>query len=165
MYLNNKKLYQDISEWQGRRDINPDALMGEYTAECILLVAHNLVKRYNFANYTWREDMIGDGVECCVKYLKNYKLEYTNPHAYITQICFTAFVNRIKKENHQNRIKYKVYVSDVADIEEFDDNGNQIHIDYSFYKDIGEKLKDEPAPPAKYEFSGPPRAIGLERFL
>lgn len=165
MYVNNKKLYEDIADWLKRRESDPMARMGEYTAQAILLVANNLVKRYNFSNYTWREEMVGDGVECCVKYLKNYNLKFTNPHAYLTTVCYSAFVNRIKKENHQNHIKYKIYINEVVDIEEFDDDGNQIHVDYSFYRNIGEKLKEQKPKEKAEALDEPKPEVGLEAFL
>lgn len=143
-YVDNKLLYADMVDWEKRREVNPDAQMGDYTARSVILIADNLVKRWNFSGYTWRQEMSLDAIEVCVRYLKKYNTQYTNVHAYITRMCERACVNRLKKENKQTRIKYKYYLQAIPDLEEFDDDGEPIQIDYSFYKDIGEKLKEAP---------------------
>lgn len=144
MYVDNKLLYEDIVDWHKRRETNPVAKMGDYTAKAVILIANNLVKRWNFQNYTWRDEMALDAIEVCARYLHKYNTQYKNVHAYITRICERACVNRLKKENKQTRIKYKYYLQAIPDLEEYDDDGNAIQIDYSFFKDIGEKLKEVP---------------------
>jgi hypothetical protein len=144
MYVENQKLYADICDWLERRKIDPTAQMGLYTQHAIINIANGLVKRWNFREYTWTDEMSLDAIEVCVRYLHNYDPKYKNAHAYITKTCFSACVNRIKKENKQIRAKYRYYLHAVPDIEEYDEDGNQIHVDYSFFKDIGDKLK-EPA--------------------
>lgn len=145
MYVENAKLLKDMIDWKERREVNPQAQMGDYTAKAIILIANNLVKRWNFQNYTWRDEMALDAIEVCVRYLHNFDTtKYSNPHAYITQACHRACVNRLKKESKQLRAKYAYYLHAIPDLEEFDEDGNAVQIDYSFYKDIGEKLKASP---------------------
>lgn len=162
-YVNNKLLYEDMVDWEKRRAENPSAQMGNYTAQSIILIAENLVKRWNFSGYTWRDDMALDAIEVCVKYLKSYNTQYTNVHAYITRMCERACVNRLKKENHQVKIKYKYYLNAIPELEEFDDDGNPVQTDYAFYKDIGEKLKE--APGKKIKPIEPDEDCGLSRFI
>jgi len=53
------------------------------------------------AGYTYREEMVGDGIVRMFKALisKKYNREKgTNPFSYFTRIAFNAFRNRIKKE-------------------------------------------------------------------
>lgn len=146
-YVDNATLLRDMVDWQKRRETNPAAQMGDYTAKAIILIANNLVKRWNFSGYSYRDEMALDAIEVCVRYLHNFDTtRFDNPHAYITMACHRACVNRLKKESKQTRAKYHYYLQAIPDLEEFDDDGNSIQIDYSFYKDIGEKLK---APPGK----------------
>lgn len=145
MYVENKKLLEDMIAWKQRRETNPQAQMGNYTANAIMLIANNLVKRWNFSGYSYRDEMALDAIEVCVKYIHNFDPDrYSNPHAYITQACHRACVNRLKKESRQLRAKYAYYLHAIPDLEEYDEDGNAIQIDYSFYKDIGEKLKASP---------------------
>lgn len=166
-YVDNKKLYEDMVDWHNRRQIDPNAKMGDYTARSVILISNNLVKRWNFQNYTWRDEMSLDAIEICCRYLHKYDIQYKNVHAYITKMCERACINRLKKENNQLKAKYKWYLEAIPEIEEYDDDGTQIQIDYSFYKDIGEKLKEET--PLKKPYKVLPadqvEDIGLAAFL
>jgi DNA-directed RNA polymerase specialized sigma24 family protein len=53
--------------------------------------------------------MIGDGIENCIRYAKNFNPEKSrNPFAYFTQIIYYAFIRRITKEKKQSAIKQKI---------------------------------------------------------
>ena len=41
-------------------------------SECFLKIANHLSYRPNFINYTFRDDMISDGIENCLQYLDNF---------------------------------------------------------------------------------------------
>jgi len=80
-----------------------------YIGECFLKIANHLSYRPNFINYTFRDDMISDGIENCLQYLKNFNPDKSNnPFAYFTQIIYYAFIRRIQKEKKQTNIKYKM---------------------------------------------------------
>lgn len=69
-------------------------------------ISENLSYRYNFINYSYRDEMVGDGAETCVRYVDRYDtVKYKNPFAYFTQTCFYAFVRRIKKETGHSDTK------------------------------------------------------------
>ena len=38
----------------------------EYIGECILKIANGLSNRPNFINYTYKDEMISDGIENCL---------------------------------------------------------------------------------------------------
>ena len=66
----------------------------------------------NFNNYTYRDDMILDGIENCIQYLHNFDpTKSKNPFAYFTQIIYYAFLRRIMKERKQAYIKTKILTS------------------------------------------------------
>ena len=65
--------------------------------------------RPNFINYTYRDDMISDGIENCLQYMYNFNPDKSkNPFAYFTQIIYYAFIRRIQKEKKQSTIKNKL---------------------------------------------------------
>ena len=89
-----------------------------YIGEWFLKIANHLSYRPNFINYTFRDDMISDGIENCLQYLKNFNpAKSNNPFAYFTQIIYYAFIRRIQKEKKQSNIKYKII--EQANIDEF----------------------------------------------
>lgn len=113
-YIDNEKFFEEISEW--KRQVNEAIDGGEdkppvtdFIGECFWKIAEHLSFKSNFANYPFREDMIGDAVENCLMYAHNFDPEKSkNPFSYFTQITYYAFIRRIEKEKKQNFIKYKM---------------------------------------------------------
>ena len=93
---------------QAKKDGSPPPQISEYLGECFMKIAQRLSYRPNFINYAFRDDMISDGIENCVQYIKNFDPEKSNnPFAYFTQIIYYAFIRRIQKEKKQLYVKYK----------------------------------------------------------
>ncbi|AUR85824.1 hypothetical protein NVP1081O_089 [Vibrio phage 1.081.O._10N.286.52.C2] len=116
-YVDNKALYASLCEWKDemKKDSDVSVPVPDLVAVSIMKISENLTRRYNFSGYTltWKEEMVGDAIEHCLRYIKNFDTDkYNNPHAYITRICFNAFVQRIKKERKDTAIKYKVFLCD-----------------------------------------------------
>ena len=84
-----------------------------YIAQCFLSIAEGLSHKSNFIRYTYREEMVMDAVENCLKAIENYSIEAAtrtgkpNAFAYFTQITWYAFLRRIAKEKKQQDIKLK----------------------------------------------------------
>ena len=69
----------------------------------------DIVDRRKYINYTFRDDMISDGIENCLQYMDNFNPDKSNnPFAYFTQIIYYAFIRRIQKEKKQIQIKSKL---------------------------------------------------------
>jgi len=78
----------------------PKPQISKYLGSCILKIANHLSYRPNFINYTYREEMISDGIENCLQYIDKFDPEKSkNPFAYFTQIIYFAFIRRITKGN------------------------------------------------------------------
>ena len=112
-YVNNKEFTAAVAEYvaeikQAKRDKVEKPRMSEYIGECIYKIATRLSTRPNFINYTYRDEMICDAIENCIQYLGNFNTEKSdNAFAYVTQICYYAFLRRIQKEKKQVFIKQK----------------------------------------------------------
>jgi len=122
-YVDNKLFLQAIIEFKDKcakaekRKRKPPPVTN-YIGECFLKIANHLSYRPNFINYTFRDDMISDGIENCLQYLKNFNPDKSNnPFAYFTQIIYYAFIRRIQKEKKQSNIKYRMI--EQANIDEF----------------------------------------------
>lgn len=110
-YVNNADLLEALIEY--KKQVKTAAEQGKakprlpnYIGECILLIATNLNNAPNFYSYSYKEEMIGDGIENCIKYIDNFDPEkYKNPFAYITTICYRASIRRIATEKKQTSIK------------------------------------------------------------
>ena len=101
----------------------------DYIAQCFLRIAEGLSHKANFIRYTYREEMVMDAVENCLKAISNYNLEAAtrtgkpNAFAYFTQITWFAFLRRITKEKKQQDIKLKYLTK--SGIESFIDVGDE----------------------------------------
>ena len=113
-YVDNKEFLEAMIEF---KEICNDAREKEierppvsnYIGECFLKIATHLSYKPNFINYTYREDMISDGIENCLQYVENFNPEKSNnPFAYFTQIIYYAFLRRIAKEKKQTHVKNKM---------------------------------------------------------
>ena len=131
-YVDNKKfleamvIYKDkVNNAKENNRTKPDVT--NYIGECFLKIANHLSYRPNFINYTYRDDMISDGIENCLQYMNNFNPEKsTNPFAYFTQIIYYAFIRRIQKEKKQSLVKQKMIanagVENIMDRLEGDDS-------------------------------------------
>lgn len=85
----------------------------DYIAQCFLRISEGLSHKSNFIRYTYREEMVMDAVENCLKAVLNYDIAAAtrtgkpNAFAYFTQITWYAFLRRIAKEKKQQDIKMK----------------------------------------------------------
>lgn len=127
-YVNNKDFSLAVVDYV--RTVNEATKAGEiipkvpdYVARCFLKIAEGLSHKSNFIRYTYREEMVMDAVENCLKAIGNYDIDAAtrsgNPNAfsYFTQICWYAFLRRIAKEKKQQDIKLK-FISE-ATMDEF----------------------------------------------
>jgi DNA-directed RNA polymerase specialized sigma subunit len=113
-YVDNKKFFEALVEYKKQVDhatMNKleKPRVSEYLGECFLKIATHLSYKANFINYSYKDDMISDGIENCLTAVEKFDpSRSTNPFAYYTQIIYFAFVRRIQKEKKQQATKYKL---------------------------------------------------------
>ena len=113
-YVNNRDLLdalivykEKIREAEDSGDEIPR--VPDYIGKCIYQIATRLATKPNFSGYSYKEDMISDGIENCLQYINNFDPEKSqNPFAYFTQIIHYAFLRRIQREKKQMEIKNKI---------------------------------------------------------
>lgn len=158
-YVDNKKFGAALVDYaalvdKAKAEDQPIPIVPNYIAECFLKISEGLSHKVNFIRYTYREEMVMDAVENCLRAITNYnpnavtRTGTQNAFSYFTQICFFAFLRRIEKEKKQQDIKFKFI--EQAGIEEFiaqvegdDTHGEQAFID-SLRERIG-KIKEKDA--------------------
>ena len=112
-YVNNEEFLIEMTEYRNKyleHQASNGALgkprLSESIALSFIKIAQNLSNKTNFRNYTYKDEMILDGIENCVAYAHNFNPEKSkNPFSYFTQIIYYAFIRRIQKENKQTDIK------------------------------------------------------------
>jgi len=136
-YVNNKDFLEALIDHREKcKDAKENGAekprVSNYIGECILKIATHLSYKPNFINYSYRDDMILDGVENCIQYLDNFNPDKSqNPFAYFTQIIYYAFLRRIAKEKKQSYIKGKLIMDMSFDsFEVQDDDEREFHNAY-----------------------------------
>jgi|TARA_Y100000389_G_scaffold178599_1_gene191902 hypothetical protein len=117
-YVNNAEFSQAVVDYcKGLKEAKENdaslPLVPDYIAQCFLKIAEGLSHKSNFIRYTYREEMVMDAVENCLKAIDNYNVDVAtrtgkpNAFAYFTQISWYAFLRRIEKEKKQQDLKFK----------------------------------------------------------
>ena len=157
-YVDNKKFYDEIIKYrqkiaEAREQGKEDPRLPEYIGECIWKIANKLSTMPRFVNYSYRDEMISDGIENCIMYFKDYNPEIgQNPFAYFTQVIYYAFLRRIGKEEKNRYIIYKNYQERIVNqgqsnyLVDTDDNHvmpTQIYDNISEFMEKFEKKEEE----------------------
>lgn len=132
-YVNNADFLQALKDYRAKvqeaeesGDSKPQ--VSNYIGECILKIANHLSYKPNFINYTYRDEMIADGIENCLMYIDNFDPnKSSNPFAYFTQIIYYAFIRRIQKEKKQTLIKGKIVMEmpyEAFEVQDHDEDGS-----------------------------------------
>ena len=79
-YVDNKLFLQAMIEWKEKcliveKEGKSQLPVTNYIGECFLKIATHLSYRPNFINYTYRDEMISDGIENCLQYVSNFNSE------------------------------------------------------------------------------------------
>ena len=153
-YVNNAEFSQAVVDYvtvlqEAKKEERQLPVVPDYIASCFLRIAEGLSHKSNFIRYTYREEMVMDAVENCLKAIENYDISAAtrtgkpNAFAYFTQISWYAFLRRIAKEKKQQDIKFK-YMSQ-SGVEAFlldeSETGVAAHF-VDTLKDRIEKIKD-----------------------
>jgi hypothetical protein len=111
--VDNKKFHEEIVNYRERVEKAKEEgkevpRLPEYLGECIWKMANKLSTMPRFMIYSFREEMISDGIENCIMYFHDYDPQRgVNPFAYFTQVIYYAFIRRISKEERNRYIVYK----------------------------------------------------------
>lgn len=133
-YVNNAQMLEFIKNYReklldAKANSTEIPRIPEYLGECIMKIATGLSRKSNFINYSYKDDMILDGIENCVHCMHSFDPEKSsNPFSYFTQVIYFAFLRRIAKEKKQSYIKGKL-IQDMA-FDSFDLQGHDDDADF-----------------------------------
>ena len=127
-YVNNRDFSNAVVEYvtEANEAVEADKnvpVVPNYIAECFLKICEGLSRKSNFVRYSYREEMVMDAVENCLKAIKNYNVENAtrsgkpNAFGYFTQIAWFAFIRRIQKAKKQQDTKLRFIAE--AGLDEF----------------------------------------------
>lgn len=154
-YISNKLFYEEMVKYRAayektKEEGKPNPPIPEYVGKCFLLIAQNLSNKPSFIGYSYKEEMISDGIETCVRYAYLFNpAKSNNPFAYFTQAIKMSFIRRINNEKKQQYLKYKT-IQEFHLTEQLTDNkflakDNDVVDTFVYdYEQNIKKKKDEP---------------------
>lgn len=97
-----------MNEYYEKAQTNKNTPICNYIGAAILMICERLSTRSNFSGYTFREEMVSEGIKDCVKGVSSFNPNKTNnPYGFFTMIAWNAFVRVILSERKQTYIKHK----------------------------------------------------------
>ena len=169
-YVDNKKFFEALVEY--RASVVEATAKGEerprvteYIGECFLKIAEHLSRKPNFISYSFRDEMISDGIENCIMYFRNFdETKSKNPFAYFTQIIYFAFLRRIMKEKKQLYVKYKATEQfGILDEHEMLEDSDGVAKQFELYANISEFIFNFEESKKKKKDNKP--AKGVDQFI
>jgi hypothetical protein len=112
-YINNRDFWDAFVAHRANEELCKEAglpppQLPRYIGEAFMQICNKLGFKFNFINYSYRDEMIGDAIENCVAAAHNFDPnKSTNPFSYFTMVAWNAFIRRIGREKKQAYIKYK----------------------------------------------------------
>ena len=164
-YINNKTLYASMIQHKNLlenavKNNKPKPQLSNYIGQSILLICNNLAKKPNFSGYTYKQEMISDGIIDCIAAADNFNPEKTNnPFAYFTQIAWNAFIRRIHKEKKQTYIKHKNFENSFLMNDLWSESENMHLKTNEFSDEIIKSYESKLTKPKKNS-----KLVGIEKF-
>lgn len=168
-YVDNKEFLKELTKYRqavhkAKKLGKPKPQIPQYVAECIMKIAEKFSHNYKFLSYSFRDEMVADAIENCIRYIDNFdpsKLDRNgkvNPFAYFTQIVYYAFLRRIQREKKELYIKYKfAETTGILDENELNENEDGQFRQFEMYSNISEYIE-------RYEESQKKRKIKKSPF-
>ena len=168
-YINNADFLAALVEYRklcddAKSNGKEDPRIPNYIGECFLKIAEHLSRKPNFISYSFRDEMISDGIENCLMYFRNFDpTKSSNPFAYFTQITYFAFLRRIMKEKKQLYVKYKAteQYGILDEYEMYEDSDGHMK-QFQMYDNISEFIHNFEESKRKKKEG---KAKGLEKFI
>lgn len=153
-YINNKDFSAAVCDYVESYNSHKGSnkpIVPNYVALGFKQIAEGLSHKPNFIGYSYRDEMVMDAIENCLRAIRNYNIEAAtrsgrpNAFAYFTQICYYAFLRRIAKEKKQKEIKDEIvengFSGDLFQVSSNQDDYSK-HITISYIEEVKNKLRE-----------------------
>lgn len=119
MYLTKEDLEKELVDYKASCTFDNETgkivkrgKVNDVLGKMIMDITKGLASKGNWNGYTWKEDMIGEGMLIILKYMHNFTAG-RNPHAYLSMIAQNAFIQYIQRQKRHSIIKDRLYQFDI----------------------------------------------------
>lgn len=112
-YINGKELTAELKKYRemcfaAEAEGKEIPIVTDRIANGIIQIATRLANSWNFVNYTYKDEMVSDAIVKCLTKIRNFDPEKSeNSFAFLTQVCWNCYLERIKIEQYQTSVKAK----------------------------------------------------------
>lgn len=142
--------------------------VSNYIGDCFYKIASNLTNTRKFIRRTYKDELIMDAVEDCLRRIQNYNIDATtrtgkpNAFAYFTQICYFSFLRTVEKHNKELKKKLKFIEKTAIEVSANTEYGDTAQV-LKYLDDMRDPWKE------KLEETDKPKSTktnkkGLEKF-
>lgn len=184
-YIDKDAFLQEIIAYRrscrlARKSKKPKPKITDKIAKGLIAIAEGAAQQSKYCNYTFKDIMIADAIENCVRYFDNFNPRHKsktgkagNAFGYFTTCCIYAFWRRIGLEKDELYTKYKITQQHGTLDGPTDDlagNAEGQVAEISMYENINEFIRKyeeskEAKRIAKAKKKAPKAAKGVERFV
>jgi hypothetical protein len=150
-YVDNDLMLMKYIEYQKERKLSleqgkEEPVIPKYLAECIIKIATHLSYRFNFINYSFREEMQADAIATMVRGFNSFDPERSKYiFSYMTTSAFRSFVRRIQLEEAQTQIKARAIMeTNVMDIVTQESENGDYSAEFVEWAKIAQDYKIKP---------------------
>lgn len=110
-YVDKVALYAALVTWKAQCKVaiengQEPPRLNNFIADCFMKIARHLSYHPWFIRYSYRDDMVMDGVEACVRYAKSFDPDKSKEaFSYFTRTCWRAFRHRCDREYSESLLK------------------------------------------------------------
>jgi len=145
-YVKNKEFYDELVDYQNQckecRNKNlPIPIVPDSIAEKIILIANKLTFRPNFSSYSYKDEMVADSIENCLRYgIQKFNPKFKKPFSYFNKMIWQSFVRRIAAEKKEILAKASLIEEAIHEGVDVTKYMTQEYIDY--LQDVSESNRE-----------------------
>lgn len=172
-YIDNREFTDSVVKYKAScekaiSEGKPEPRIPECIGRDILLIATNLASKPNFSGYSYKDIMIDDAVENCLRYIKKFDHnKSSNAFSYFTQCCWYSFITVIQNEKKQSYLKAKMFFDRANDLYDVQENDEDFSLESDFipFFDVENFEQKEAAKKLEAKMKQKDKLKGIEFFM
>ena len=104
-YWNNERFNTHYIQYRDSKEAGKDIPIPDHCAKSIMDLCENMSHRPNFRQYLYRDEMVMNAIENCIRYFDNFDPDKGPSFSYFSRVAWNSFLRTIQAEKKQYGIK------------------------------------------------------------